>query len=96
MGTTAATKAVRAVSEDRLVYDLEHVAQCTLHDLVLDRRDADRARLSLVFRDVHTPYRLMPIAFAAQPLVEVAKVRFQRRAIRFVRHPVDSYRRVLV
>src|SRR5262249_29533178 len=63
----APTKAIRAIMENRLVNRLEQLAQRFLHNLVLGRRDADRATLAVLLRNVNPTDWLVPPPLRPQP-----------------------------
>src|SRR5439155_7917408 len=80
--------------EDRLVDRLEQLAQRFLHDLVLGRRDADRAALAVLLRDLNPTDRLVPPSLRPQPLMEVPDVAFQLLPILLLRDAFDADRRI--
>jgi hypothetical protein len=92
MGAALESEAVRAVQEVLLVDRLQHFAQGVLDELVLERRDPNRPRLSPFLRNVDTSDRLMAIAFRLHPLVQVPKVFLQILPVLFLRNPIHAHR----
>ena len=89
-------KAVRAVSQLRLVHGFQHHRDGALQHLVLEARDPDRSGLATVpFRDVHPPHRRSPIAARLRPLEQRPEVLLQVLRIRLGRLAVDAHGAVL-
>src|SRR6185437_147162 len=73
----ARPEAVREALEFALVDGLQHHPHRLLDDLVLQRRDAERARATIAFRDVHAPHRLRVVAASMDPVLEIEQAGFE-------------------
>ena len=67
-----------------------------LHELVFQRRDAQRSRLSVLLGDVDAPDQLRPVAPRFHSLRQLGDVALQVGGVDLCRQPVDAAGRVLV
>src|SRR5262249_13369525 len=88
------SKTVRAIQEVLLVDGLQHVAQRTLYDLVLDRRYADRSSPAVVLRDVNPANWLVTVLPRLHPYSQCLQVHREPFAVLTDRHGIDAHGRV--
>ena len=82
-------EAVGEAEEIDLVDGAEKLGDCTLNDLVLQSRHAERALPAIGFRDVDTPNRLWPVTARVDAGAEIPEVGLQVLLVRRHRHPID-------
>jgi hypothetical protein len=90
----SAPEAVRAVEKRLLVNSLQHFTHSVLHDLVFDRRDANRSRPSSVLRDVHASDRLMAVPARLHPLVQVSQLLIELLPVLLLRRAIHADGRI--
>ena len=94
--TTPRPESVRALQKVLLVHRLQHHQHRALQDLVLQRRNADRARLARPrLLEMHPAHRRRPIPPGLEPFEQPRQVRLQLGLVVRRRHPVHTRRRVL-
>jgi hypothetical protein len=79
---------VGEADEVRLVDAVEHLHDGTLKDLVLKRRDPERALAPIRLRDIRPSCRLGPVAAAMDPTEQILEVALQIPPVGLPRHPV--------
>jgi hypothetical protein len=94
VGAASGPKAIRAVQKVLFVDGLQQLAQGVLDEFVLERRDAQRARLTFSFGDVDPSDRLMAVAFRLQPLEQFLQVAQQVLPVVLLGDPIHAYRRI--
>src|SRR5262249_45198039 len=87
-------ESVREADEFRLVDRLQQPPHRLLDDLVLQRRDTDRPRRAVPFRDLDAAYRLRVVASTVNAAYQVAQALVETLAVRFPRDPVHPCRRL--
>jgi hypothetical protein len=73
-----------------LVDGVEHLDDCPLKDLVLDRGDAERPLPPVSLRDVHPPRWTRPIGTAVDSCEQAPEIVLQVLPVVLPRHPVHS------
>ena len=95
MSAAPGPEAVGAVPKVLLVQSSEHLAERSLHDLILQARDADWSGLAASFLgDVHPTDWLVPVEALLHPSMQVLEVLQQLRSVVLLRHPVEPHRRI--
>ena len=89
------SKPVRDPDKLRLVDRLEHHLHRLLDDLVFQRRDAERSRPPIAFRDVHAPHWLRMIAATMDSVLQIEQAFVETLAVLVPGHPVHAGRCVL-
>jgi hypothetical protein len=77
MRRTPRPKPVREPEEVLLVDRVQHLDERPLKDLVLQRRDPERPQSPVRLWDEHPPRRPRPVTPRMDPVVQIAKVRFE-------------------
>lgn len=77
MGTALRTESIRAVQEVPLGNRLQHLAQGVVDQLVLERRDSNRPRLTPFPFDADTSVRLTARTFRLHPGVQIPEIFLQ-------------------
>ena len=90
------TEPVGEALEVRLVNRVQHLADRTLDDLVLQRRDAERPQPPVRLRDVDAPRRHRPVLPRLHPRVQGQQVLLPVPVVLPPGHPVHAGRRVLL
>src|SRR5437867_539620 len=85
---------VREPEKVDLVDRIQDPDDRALHQLVLQRGNAERPQPPVGLRDEHSPDRLRPVRPSREPSREILKIRFQGLAIVLPRLAVDPRRRV--
>ena len=95
MRRPARPEAIRELQKLLLVDGLQDHPCCLLNDLVFQRRNAERARATISFRNVHAPNRLWMIVATVNTVLKVTHAGVQILAVRAPRDPIDARSRVL-
>ena len=95
MRAAARPEPIGEALEVRLEHGIQHLRQRPLDDLVLQRRDPQRAQPPVRLGNVHPPHRRRPVPPRLHPRVQVPQIALQVLRILRPPHPVRARRRVL-
>ncbi len=84
------SKAVAKSEKVLLVDRVDHLAHCSLHDLVFNRRDSQCPLASIRFLDEHSPAWLRPVPSSVNPPMQLSDVLLQLLPVFTPRHSIDT------
>ncbi len=94
MLAASGAKSIRESEEVLLVDRVQHLDERALDDLVLQRRDAQRALPPVGLRDKPTPRRLRPIGSSVDAAMQILEASLQIMAVILPRHAIDARSRL--